>query len=147
MIYVWRSWSALTSPAEESCASILTPIGRRSDPNVKGKIRVVNASFASAGAPLGLQNGNGVLTLTRDRLDVTQFQGNVGGGRVTASGGIVYRPQLQFDLALAAKGVRVLYDQSVRTTVGSNLAFTGNFDNASDDRTSRHRPTFFHFGF
>ena len=66
--------------------------GRRSDQNVQGQIRIVNASFATAGAPLGLQNGNGVLTLTRDRLDVTQFQGNVGGGVVTASGGVVYRP-------------------------------------------------------
>ena len=90
--------------------------GRRSDRNIEGQIRIVNASFATAGAPLGLQNGNGVLTLTRDRLDVTQFKGNVGGGTVTASGGIVYRPQLQFDLAMAAQGVRMLYDQSVRTT-------------------------------
>lgn len=104
--------------------------GRRSDPNVQGEIRIVNASFAAAGAPLGLQNGNGVLTLTRNRLDVTQFQGNVGGGKVTASGGVVYRPQLQFDLAMAAQGVRVLYNQSVRTTLSSNLALTGNTDDA-----------------
>jgi translocation and assembly module TamB len=104
--------------------------GRRADPNVQGKIQVVNASFATVGAPLGLSGGNGVLTLTRNRLDVTQFQGNVGGGVVTASGGVVYRPQLQFDLALSAKGVRVLYDQSVRTTLNSNLALTGSFENA-----------------
>jgi translocation and assembly module TamB len=104
--------------------------GRRSDPKVQGQIRIVNASFATAGAPLGLQNGNGVLTLTRDRLDVTQFQGKVGGGSVTASGGVVYRPQLQFDLAMASQGVRVLYDQSIRTTLNSNLALTGSYENA-----------------
>jgi translocation and assembly module TamB len=104
--------------------------GRRSDPNVQGQIRIVNASFATAGAPVGLQNGNGILTLTRDRLDVTQFQGRVGGGSVTASGGVVYRPQVQFDLAMAAQGVRVLYDQSIRTTLNSNLALTGSYENA-----------------
>lgn len=104
--------------------------GRRSDPNLQGQIQIVNASFASAGVPVGLQNGNGVLTLTRDRLNVTQFQGNVGGGVVTASGGVVYRPQLQFDLAIAAKGVRVLYGQSVRTTLDSNLALSGSYENA-----------------
>ena len=104
--------------------------GRRSDQNAEGQIRVVNASFAAAGAPLGLQNGNGVLTLTRDRLNITQFKGNVGGGTVTASGGIVYRPQLQFDLAMAAQGVRLLYEQSVRTTFGSNLSLSGTADNA-----------------
>ena len=104
--------------------------GSRSDQNVQGQIRIVNASFASAGLPLGLQAGNGVLTLTRNRLDVTQFQGRVGGGNVTASGGVVYRPSLQFDLAMAAQGVRVLYAQSMRTTIGSNLALTGNYDDA-----------------
>ncbi len=104
--------------------------GRRSDPNVQGKIQVVNASFATVDAPLGLSGGNGILTLTRDRLDITQFQGKVGGGVLTASGGVVYRPQLQFDLALAAKGVRVLYDQSIRTTLDSNLALTGSYENA-----------------
>jgi len=104
--------------------------GRRSDPNVQGQIRIVNASFAAAGAPVGLQNGNGVLTLTRDRLDVTQFRGKVGGGSLTASGGIVYRPQVQFDLAMAAHGIRERYDQSIRTTLNSILALTGSYENA-----------------
>ena len=91
---------------------------------------MVNASFATAGAPLGLQNGNGVLTLTQNRLDVTEFKGNVGGGTVNASGGVVYRPELRFDLALAAQGVRVLYDQSIRTTLSSNLTLSGSPENA-----------------
>ena len=63
-------------------------------------------------------------------IHVMQFQGKVGGGVVTASGGVVYRPQLQFDLAMAATGVRVLYHESVRATLNSNLALTGNPDNA-----------------
>ena len=104
--------------------------GQRTDPNVQGQIRIVNASFAASGAPVGLRDGNGVLTLTRDRLNVTQFQGSVGGGNVTASGGVVYQPQLQFDLAMAAQGVRLLYDQSVRTTLNSNLALSGTYENA-----------------
>jgi translocation and assembly module TamB len=104
--------------------------GSRIDQNVQGQIRIVNASFASAGVPVGLQNGNGVLTLTRNRLDISQFQGKVGGGQVSASGGVVYRPELQFDLAMAAEGVRVLYAQSIRTTIGSKLALTGNYDDA-----------------
>ncbi len=104
--------------------------GRRSDPKVQGQIQIINASFATVGAPIGLQNGNGVLTLTQDRLDVTQFKGSVGGGTVTASGGVVYRPQLRFDLAMAGQGVRVLYDQSIRTTLSSNLSLSGSFENA-----------------
>jgi len=104
--------------------------GARSDPNFQGQIRIVNAGFTQAGVPLGLRNGNGVLTLTRDRLDITQFQGNVGGGTVAARGGIVYRPNLYFDLAMRADEVRVLYDQSIRTTLSSNLALTGQYDSA-----------------
>jgi len=101
-----------------------------SDPNVQGQIRIVNASFATSSAPVGLQNGNGVLTLTRDRLNVSEFKGNVGGGTVTASGGMVYRPQVRFDLAMAAEGVRILYDQSIRTTLNSNLTLSGSTENA-----------------
>ena len=76
--------------------------------------------------PLGLREGNGVLTLTRDRLNVTEFEGQVGGGTVTARGGVLYRPELHFDLGLKSQGVRVLYAQSIRTTVDSDLASLGN---------------------
>jgi len=34
--------------------------GQRSDPNLQGQIKIVNASFATTGAPLCLRNGNGV---------------------------------------------------------------------------------------
>ncbi len=57
--------------------------GYRSQPDVEGQIRIVNASFATPDVPVGLTNGNGVLTLRRDRLDIASFTGNVGGGTVT----------------------------------------------------------------
>jgi translocation and assembly module TamB len=104
--------------------------GSRADPNVQGQVRIINASFANADTPVGLQQGNGVLTLTRDRLNVTQFYGKVGGGDVSASGGVIYRPELRFDLGLTGKGVRILYAQSVRTSVSPNLSLSGNFSNA-----------------
>ena len=104
--------------------------GQRGNPEIQGQVRIINASFAQAGTPLGLRDGNGVLTLTRDRLNVTEFKGQVGGGTVTARGGVLYRPALRFDLALKSQGVRVLYAQSIRTTVDSDLALTGQYDNA-----------------
>ncbi|HXF14004.1 MAG TPA: translocation/assembly module TamB domain-containing protein, partial [Terriglobales bacterium] len=99
--------------------------GKTTQPNVQGQIEVVNAGFASGDLPLGLQNGNGVLTLTKDRLNITKFTGTVGGGQVTASGGVAYRPNLNFDLALAGHGIRLLYPDSVRTGFGMNLTLTG----------------------
>jgi len=104
--------------------------GRRSDPTIQGQVKIVNASFAQTGVPLGLSNGNGTLTLTRDRLNITEFKGQAGGGTVTASGGLIYKPQVRADFAMKAEGVRVLYAQSIRATVSSNLAFTGQSDNS-----------------
>ncbi|MGI9103131.1 MAG: translocation/assembly module TamB domain-containing protein [Terriglobales bacterium] len=101
--------------------------GRRANPDVQGQINIVNASFATGDVPLGLQNGNGVLTLTKDRLDITHFTGNVGGGEVTMSGGVVYRPAIGFQLAMKSERVRLLYE-GVRATVGSDLALTGSTD-------------------
>jgi translocation and assembly module TamB len=68
--------------------------------------------------------------LTKDRLNITKFQGIVGGGTVTAQGGVAYRPGVQFDLGLAATGVRVLYPEGVRENVNANLRLAGTTDNA-----------------
>jgi translocation and assembly module TamB len=104
--------------------------GQRANPDVQGRVEIVNANFATGQAPIGLQNGNGMLTLTKDRLDVTQFQGTVGGGTLSASGGIIYRPSLQFDLAMTGSGIRLLYPDGVRTGLDTNLALSGTTDSA-----------------
>jgi translocation and assembly module TamB len=102
-----------------------------SGPNLGGQIEIVDANFASGDLPVGLQHGNGVLTLTKDRLNITRFQGTVGGGTLTAQGGVAYRPNLQFDLGLAASGVRVLYPQGMRENVNANLRLAGTTENAT----------------
>jgi translocation and assembly module TamB len=99
--------------------------GARANPNIQGQVQIVNASLASGSVPIGLQNGNGVLTLTRDRLDITHFQGTVGGGTVSASGGLIYRPTFRFDLAMAAQGMRLLYPQGIREGLNLNLTLAG----------------------
>ena len=43
---------------------------------------------------------------------------------------MIYKPQVRADFAMKAEGVRVLYAQSIRATVSSNLAFTGQSDNS-----------------
>ena len=99
--------------------------GARANPNVQGQVQIINANLASGSAPIGLQNGNGVLTLTRDRLDITHFQGTVGGGTVTASGGLIYRPGFRFDLAMAGKDIRLLYPEGIRQGLDLNLTLVG----------------------
>jgi translocation and assembly module TamB len=104
--------------------------GATNSPDLGGQIEIVDANFANGDLPVGLQHGNGVLTLTKNRLNITKFQGTVGGGTLTAQGGVAYRPGIQFDLGLATKGVRVLYPQGVRETVNANLRLAGTTDNA-----------------
>jgi translocation and assembly module TamB len=99
--------------------------GRTASQDVEGQIRIVNASFSTADAPVGLSEGNGILTLRGTRLDVSQFTGKLGGGTVSASGGIVYRPSLQFNLALKGSDIRMLYPAGLRTDLGMSLAMTG----------------------
>ena len=93
--------------------------------NIQGEIRLVNGNFQSLGAPLGLTNANGVITVTRERLQVSSFEGQVGGGTVTASGGVAYHPSVQFNLGLRANNVRLRYPDGVRAMLVSNLSLTG----------------------
>jgi len=99
-------------------------------PGVEGTIEIVNASFASPDLPVGLQNANGTLSLTKDRLNITSFQGQIGGGTLTAQGGVALSPSIQFDMGLSARGVRMLYPQGMRESIGANLRLTGTTDAA-----------------
>ena len=95
-----------------------------------GQIEIVDANYSSVDLPVGLQHGNGVLKLTKDRVNISSFQGTVGGGTVTAQGGVAYRPGIQFDLGMAAKGIRILYPEGMRESVDANLRLTGSTDDA-----------------
>ncbi|HYG97718.1 MAG TPA: translocation/assembly module TamB domain-containing protein [Terriglobales bacterium] len=99
------------------------------NPDVQGQIEIKNASFATGTMPLGLQHGNGVLTLTSNRLNITKFTGNVAGGEVSASGGVVYRPTLQMNLAVNGRDMRVLYN-NVRAGLDAELVLAGTADKA-----------------
>ena len=104
--------------------------GARTDPNIQGEVDVVDASLYGGDLPLGLQHGNGVLTLTKNRLNIKAFKANSGGGTVTAQGGVTFRPSLQFDLGVAAKDIRMLYPRGVREELAGDIRLVGNTDNA-----------------
>jgi translocation and assembly module TamB len=99
--------------------------------DIGGEIDVVDVNYASPDVPVGLQHGNGVLTLTTDRINIKSFAGTVGGGTVTAQGGVAYRPAIQFNLGLSAKNVRMLYPQGMREAVDADIHLAGSTDNAT----------------
>jgi translocation and assembly module TamB len=123
----------LLSPGLRSSGQLQFDIdsyGARADPEVEGKVRIVNASFSNDSLPIGLRRGNGVLVLTKHRLNIQSFEGDIGGGTITAQGGVTYRPSIQFDLAVAAKGIQMLYPEGMREQIGADIRMTGTQQNA-----------------
>ncbi|HEV7675940.1 MAG TPA: translocation/assembly module TamB domain-containing protein [Candidatus Angelobacter sp.] len=94
--------------------------------NLNGQIKIVNANLHTVDSPVGLDNANGVINVTQTRLEISNFEGQMGGGTIKATGAVVYRPAIQFHLGLAANNIRVRYPEGVRAILASNLALTGN---------------------
>ena len=105
--------------------------GATAHPELKGQLRLQSVSLMTPDAPLGLQNLNGVLDISNDKVDVTQLTGDAGGGQISARGVIGYRPQLQMNLALQAKNVRVRYQDAIRTLLDSELNLVGTSEAAN----------------
>jgi translocation and assembly module TamB len=104
--------------------------GSRTDPNVQGQIRIVNATISSESLPVGVQNGNGVLTLTGNRLEVQTFESKISGGRLAVTGAVVFKPSLQFNLALTGTGIRTMFPEGVREGMDADLILAGSRQSA-----------------
>ncbi|HLK09387.1 MAG TPA: translocation/assembly module TamB domain-containing protein [Candidatus Angelobacter sp.] len=93
--------------------------------NLNGQIKIVDANLHTADSPVGLDHANGVINVTQTRLEISSFEGQMGGGNINASGAVAYRPAIQFQLGLTANNIRVRYPEGVRAIIASNLALTG----------------------
>ncbi|MGH9358766.1 MAG: translocation/assembly module TamB domain-containing protein, partial [Terriglobia bacterium] len=103
----------------------ITARGSRFHPEVTGDVRIINAVFQSPMFPVGIEKLNGDLTLDNHQLRIRQFTGTAGGGTISASGGLAFRPKLQFNFGITASRVAVRYQNSVRAVVNSNLSLAG----------------------
>jgi translocation and assembly module TamB len=99
--------------------------GATAHPALQGQVRLQNISMMTPDAPLGLQNLNGVLDVSNDQVNISQLAGEAGGGQFSARGVIGYRPQLQMNVALQAKNIRIRYQDAIRTVLGGDLNFVG----------------------
>jgi translocation and assembly module TamB len=99
--------------------------GSVANPSIQGQLKVQEFALSTATGALGLENVNGSLTIEKNRVRVSQLTGQVGGGQLSMSGSILYWPDLQFDVTLQAKEVRLRYPGGLRTLLDSNLALTG----------------------
>lgn len=92
---------------------------------VQGHIGFKNVALSTADAPIGVEKMNGTMDITKDRVQVSKLTAQVGGGQVELGGAILYKPSLQFNLAMKGKSVRIRYPEGLRTVLDTNLAFVG----------------------
>jgi translocation and assembly module TamB len=102
--------------------------GSAKNPSLQGQVHLQNIAFATDAAPLGVENLNGTLDVANDRVQVSTLTGQVGGGQISAGGSIVFRPAVQFNLAMQAKSIRLRYPDGLRMLLDGNVAFSGTPD-------------------
>jgi translocation and assembly module TamB len=119
----------LLAPDVQSGGSIALDVnanGTLKNPGVNGQIRLQNASFATEQMPLGVENLNATMQVNDTGVQITHGSGKLGGGDVTLGGSVIYRPQMQMNLALSGKSVRLRYPEGMRTVFGADLTLSGN---------------------
>lgn len=94
-------------------------------PGVEGQLQVKNVAMATTDAPIGIEKLNGTVDIANDRAQLSQMTAQMGGGQVSFTGSVTYRPSLHFNLAVQSQGVRLLYPDGLRSVLDANLALTG----------------------
>jgi len=119
----------LLQPDVQSGGSIALDVNARgtlTNPGVNGQIRLQNASFSTEQMPLGVQDLNATMQVSDTSVQIINGSGKLGGGPVTLGGSVIYRPQMQMNIAVSANSVRLRYPEGMRTAFGADLTLTGN---------------------
>lgn len=98
-----------------------------SNPEISGKLRVTNGEVKVRDIPQRFTALNGNIEFDRERIVVDGLSGEVGGGKLTASG----RAQLaglaleDFSTTMAFENVTVRYPEGLTSTLSGDLAYEG----------------------
>jgi translocation and assembly module TamB len=92
---------------------------------IQGQLQFQNVALTTPDAPIGVEKLNGTMKIANDRVQVAKMTAQVGGGDVSLGGSIVYKPSLQFNLAMQGQHVRLRYPEGLRSVLDANIAFTG----------------------
>ena len=100
--------------------------GSLKSPGMHGQIKVQNATFATEAAPIGIENLNATMQVSDTGVQITDAAGQLGGGEVKFGGSVIYRPQLEANLSLTGRSVRLRYPDGMRSVFDSDLTLIGN---------------------
>ena len=109
----------------------MTVTGTVSQPLVQGQLQIQKGAIAYLDLPSALSDINGSLSFNQNRLQVESLTARTGGGEVIFGGYATwYNRQLNFDLTLQEREVRLRYPPGISSTANAELRFAGN-SNAS----------------
>jgi len=99
--------------------------GSAQSPAVQGQMRLQDIALSTPAAPLGVEKLNGTLDISKDRLQISSLNGQVGGGQISMAGSVTYQPAVQFNVAVHSQSVRLRYPDGLRAVLDSNLVLVG----------------------
>ena len=102
--------------------------GTAKEPQVQGQVHMQDVAISTPTAPLGVEKLNGTIDISNKSLQISSLEGQMGGGQVSVGGSIAYKPNLQFNVSLQSKSVRLRYPTGVRAVLDSNLVLNGTKD-------------------
>ena len=104
----------------------LTLGGTFADPLPQGRLLLTNGSISYAGLPSGLTDLDGSLRFTRDQVHIETLTSRTGGGTLDLKGDATYvNQQLNFNLTVTGKDVRLRYPPGVSSTADAELHWVG----------------------
>lgn len=106
----------------------MTAGGTFEQPRLSGSATLTGGAFRARDLPVSLTNAQGRFLFTADQAQLESFSANVGGGRLTMTGGAAMSglalDRWRFEARL--NGIRVDYPTDVRTTADGELTLQGN---------------------
>jgi translocation and assembly module TamB len=95
--------------------------------NLAGSTDLRNISVRYIGSPIAIQQGNGKLLFSNDRVLLDNFVARSNGGQIKANGGLVFdklNPN-RLRLEVSASGLRVNYPETVHSVIDTDLLLQG----------------------
>lgn len=103
--------------------------GPLSNPGMRGRIELQNASLALQDLPNSLSQLKGTLEFNQNRLEVRSLTAVTGGGQLSVSGYLAYQHGIFADLSMTGKSVRIRYPDGVSSLADANLKLQGSQSN------------------
>ncbi|HEY6968269.1 MAG TPA: translocation/assembly module TamB domain-containing protein [Candidatus Angelobacter sp.] len=118
----------ITSSGQATLAVHLA--GTISQPQVRGRMDIVNGGISAVDLPNGLTQINGRLVFAQDRMQIENLRAHTGGGDLDLVGFIAYRNGFYFDVTATGKDVRLRYPPGLSASANASLRYTGSAQNS-----------------